>query len=260
MNEKLEQYIHEITSTLTCSPQEKQEIADEMRDHLYTSYEGLLANGHEEKSATNKAIQTFGQTNVLKLSFQQVVDPLYGWLHKFALIGFILYSFALSWILLIKRLITRIIDYQSFDFLFNSYVKTQGTLATEKAFFDFSIWEHNVNFIPFKTIVLYLKAEHMNTSIAVNNLVGNFSLLLPLGLLLPFLFKRCKRFTSVVAIAFITSFCIEIIQFALQVGMADIDDVILNILGAMFGFTIYKLIMWFLSLRIQFKHKKYSTS
>lgn len=259
MNEKLEQYIVEITSTLTCSPQEKQEIADEIRDHLYTSYEVLLSNGYEEKSATNKAILTFGQTNDLKLRFQQVVDPLYGWLHKFALIGFVLYSIVLSWILLIKRLITRILEYQS-DFPFNSYVKTQDLSASDKAFFDFSFWEQNVNFIPFKTIVLYLKAEHMNTSIAVNNLVGNFIILLPLGLFLPFLFKRCKKLTSVVTIVFITSFCIELIQFSLQIGMADIDDVIINTIGAMFGFAIYKLIMWLLSLRIQFKHKKYSTS
>lgn len=122
--------------------------------------------------------------------------------------------------------------------------------------FDFSVWYLNVNFIPFKTIVFYLKGDYVNLSIAVNNLVGNLILLLPLGLLLPFMFKRCQKLSSVVAIAFITSLIIEVIQFVLQIGMADIDDVILNSLGAILGYIFYKFIMWVLTLRIKLKNAK----
>lgn len=257
MNNKLEEYIKNIVSSLTCSPNEKQEIANELRDHLYTAYESYLDNGCSHEEAVEKALNSFGQSNHLSIEFQQAVNPLYGWLRKLAWIGFILYSFAVVWKLLIFRMINRIREYYLFDDFFSiSYVNTQSWLWTEKHFFDFSVWYLNVNFIPFKTIVFYLNGDRVNLDVSVNNLVGNLILLLPLGLLLPFMFKRCQKLSSVVAIAFITSLLIEVIQFVLQIGMADIDDVILNSLGAILGYIFYKFIMWSLTLRIKLKNAK----
>lgn len=253
----IEQYIRDIISSLTCSTQEKQEIADEMRDHLYTSYEMLLADGYGEQEAAQLALRTFGESQKLKAGFQQVVDPLYGGLRKLAWIGFVLYSFVVVWKLLIQRMINRILSYMN-GFGQSQYVYSNNWMNDQISFFDFSAWESNVNFIPFKTTIFYLKAEHVNTDIAVNNLMGNLILLLPLGLLLPLLFKRCQKLTSIVAISFVTSTSIEVIQFILQIGMADIDDIILNTLGAIMGFYSYKMIIWLLSLRTQNKNKAYS--
>lgn len=257
MSNPIEQYIRDIITSLTCSPTEKQEIADEMRDHLYTSYEMLLAEGYKEKEAAQMAIRTFGGSQELKTGFQQVVNPLYGWLRKLAWVGFILYSLVVVWKLLIQRMINRILSYMN-GFYGSSYVNTQSWLPEHQGFFDFSVWEMNVNFIPFKTIIFYAKAEHVNTDIAINNLMGNFVLLLPLGLLLPFLFKRCQTLTSIAAVAFGVSALIEVIQFILQIGMADVDDILLNTIGAIVGFYGYKVIMWLLSLRTQYKHRKFS--
>lgn len=253
----IEQYIRDIISSLTCSTQEKQEIADEMRDHLYTSYEMLLTEGCEEQEAAQLAIRTFGESQELKAGFQQVVDPLYGWLRKLAWIGFVLYGFVVVWKLLIQRMINRILSYMN-GFGQSQYVFSNNWMNDQISFFDFSAWQMNINIMPLKTIIFYAKAEHVNTDIAINNLMGNLILLLPLGLLLPFLFKRCQKLTSIVAISFVTSISIEVIQFILQIGMADIDDIILNTFGAIIGFYGYKLMIWLLSLRTQNKNRKYS--
>ncbi len=253
---KIEDYIKSIVSSLTCSPNEKQEIANEIRDHLYTSYEALLNSGHSPEDAMENAIKSFGQTHQMSIEFQQAVTPLFGWVRKLALVGFVLYSFVITCKLLLFRLIDRVHSYFFESYYSLGYVNAQTWLWTEKQFFDFSLWQSNVNFVPFKTIVFYIKAEHVNLDIAVNNLLGNFLLLLPLAMLLPFMFKRCQKLSSVAAIAFIVSFIIEALQFALQIGMADIDDVILNSIGAIVGYGFYKLIMWLLTLRIKFKNTR----
>lgn len=153
MNNQLEQYIKEIVSSLTCSPTEKQDIINELRDHLYTAYENHLHNGRSNKEATEKTIASFGQSDHLSIHFQQAVNPLYGWLRKLAWVGIILYGFAVMWKLLIFRMINRIHNFSTSNtILHNNYVLTQWD-ATEKQFFDFSRWHHNVNFVPFKMIV-----------------------------------------------------------------------------------------------------------
>ena len=110
--------------------------------------------------------------------------------------------------------------------------------------------------MPFQNIIQYIsESDHYNPMIIVHNLLGNAVLLLPLGLLLPFLSKRFKNFTNLVTLAFVASLSVEIVQFVLQIGMADIDDVILNTFGAMIGYSIYLLIRRLLSIR--FKASKY---
>lgn len=257
MTNPIEQYIRDIISSLTCSPMEKQEIADEMRDHLYTSYEMLLADGYKEQEAAQIAIRSFGESKHMKAGFQQVVDPLYGWLRKLAWIGFWLYSFVVVWKLLIERMINRVLHY-THGLGNRPYIFTKYGFNEYNGFFDFSAWEMNVNFIPLKTIVFYTSAQHVNTDIAINNLMGNFILLLPLGLLLPFLYKRFQKLTNITTVAFAASTIIEVVQFMLQIGMADIDDILLNTVGAVIGFYSYKMIIWMLSLHTSSKDRKYS--
>ena len=73
------------------------------------------------------------------------------------------------------------------------------------------------------------------------NAFGNIALFLPLGILLP-LATKFRSLKQVMLVALLLSFSIEAIQFALRfIGNAravDIDDVILNTLGALLGFVI----------------------
>ena len=101
----------------------------------------------------------------------------------------------------------------------------------------------NSNFIPFKTITTYVKALFDGSmNIPIKNLVGNFILFLPMGIYLPFFLKKINRgylfFISMVFLLFI----VEVIQLVTRRGSFDIDDFILNMLGALIGFGVWKTV------------------
>ncbi|MGD6842588.1 VanZ family protein [Bacillus infantis] len=99
------------------------------------------------------------------------------------------------------------------------------------------------NFIPFKTIGMYLQAlsdGRMNMDIPVKNLLGNFVLFMPMGVYLPFFIRKKNSiilFTASMTAMLIT---IEIIQVITRRGSFDIDDYILNMLGALIGYGIWR--------------------
>lgn len=97
-----------------------------------------------------------------------------------------------------------------------------------------------INFIPFKTIVPYLKGEP-SVRIAAENLLGNIFAFSPLGFLLPLLFKRYERLKNVFWISFFISLLIELLQLICYLGSCDIDDIILNVLGSIMGLGVYLL-------------------
>lgn len=80
----------------------------------------------------------------------------------------------------------------------------------------------------------------------LTNLLGNIILLSPLAVLVPILSKKFRSLKSVVILCFCTSCFIEFLQYvSLFVGNSrsvDIDDVILNTLGAFIGFGIFKIL------------------
>ena len=98
------------------------------------------------------------------------------------------------------------------------------------------------NFIPFKTIVEYIQRyQNGFRNISILNLLGNFVLFLPMGVLLPCLFKKLDRFWKASACVLCTVILVEITQGLLRVGSIDIDDVIFNVSGAMIGYGIIKI-------------------
>lgn len=102
---------------------------------------------------------------------------------------------------------------------------------------DRSLWEsiEAINFVPFKTIIPYLKGEP-TIRIAAENILGNIFAFSPLGFLLPLLFKKFYRLKSIFLTSFAISLFIEIIQLVFYLGSTDIDDLILNTLGSLLGF------------------------
>lgn len=103
----------------------------------------------------------------------------------------------------------------------------------------------HVNFIAFKTIDIYNTFD--------KQVIGNFMMLFPLGLYLPLLHRKLRKlsgFFGVLLLSFLVSLGIEVLQLATSYRSTDIDDVILNTMGACFGFVIYQL------LKIIFLEKK----
>ena len=94
-----------------------------------------------------------------------------------------------------------------------------------------------VNLEPFKTIDIYQTWG--------KQILGNFMMLLPLGIYLPLLYKRLRKaynFFVVLLTCFLISAGIELLQLATSYRSADIDDVILNTLGGGAGFLMYQVI------------------
>lgn len=70
--------------------------------------------------------------------------------------------------------------------------------------------------------------------------LGNIGWFVPLGFLLPmFLNKKSIARIAMCGLGF--SFVIEVLQFIFRKGVTEIDDLILNTLGATIGYLIYKI-------------------
>lgn len=96
------------------------------------------------------------------------------------------------------------------------------------------------NFLPFKTILSYLLSEKGLIIVGIN-LVGNIVLLVPFGFLVPFVYRNMTWKKSLV-LALAVPFVIEGLQVILHLGIFDIDDVILNGLGVMIGYWMYRIL------------------
>ncbi|MGL4451346.1 MAG: VanZ family protein [Sarcina sp.] len=81
-----------------------------------------------------------------------------------------------------------------------------------------------------------------NLRVVLHQLVGNFIMLVPLGMFLGALYKKCDKPLKIAGIAFICSLMIEANQYY-NGRFADIDDIILNTSGAVVGYLIYKLLI-----------------
>ncbi|ONI45539.1 hypothetical protein AN641_03845 [Candidatus Epulonipiscioides gigas] len=96
---------------------------------------------------------------------------------------------------------------------------------------------NQINLIPFKTIGMYL--TNIETDIiALYNILGNTILFSPFGAFLPMLWKKFDSLKRELLIAFLITSLIECMQIFLN-RTVDIDDIILNIVGIIFGYAIF---------------------
>ena len=70
----------------------------------------------------------------------------------------------------------------------------------------------------------------------IYHVVGNLIWFVPLGALL----RKRSAFTALLTGVGI-SFCIELMQYLLMTGVTDVDDVLLNALGALLGWALARL-------------------
>ena len=99
------------------------------------------------------------------------------------------------------------------------------------------------NLYPFKTIMEFLlNANKYNFQVIFINLIANIITFIPLGFFISLLFRRYLKLINTVLSCVFIIICIEIGQFVLNVGVLDVDDVILNTVGCVLGFMIYKAV------------------
>jgi glycopeptide antibiotics resistance protein len=124
-----------------------------------------------------------------------------------------------------------------YDLLTTIYVLLlyQMLLSTENA-------SSGINIIPFREITRY----EIGSTLFFYNVIGNIALFIPFGYFMSDKLKA-KKTTHIIIISTIISLTAELIQY--KIGRAfDIDDVLLNVTGAIIGYFGYTIIQ-------QIKHK-----
>jgi glycopeptide antibiotics resistance protein len=107
------------------------------------------------------------------------------------------------------------------------------------ALFRFPADRPTVNLVPFRSVV---HDWHHGGWLFVINFVGNIVAFVPMGLLPPFLFKRPVKLWHVLVFSFSVSLLIEGGQLFSERRVADVDDLILNVLGGFFGYLLSRRI------------------
>ncbi|KRL91398.1 VanZ family protein [Lactobacillus kalixensis] len=74
----------------------------------------------------------------------------------------------------------------------------------------------------------------------IYNCFGNILCFLPIGFLLPLVFSKKQTFLRVVGVGMLFSVIIETLQFFLETGVSDIDDVFFNTCGVTAGYLLFK--------------------
>ncbi|WP_151706150.1 VanZ family protein [Weizmannia acidilactici] len=121
------------------------------------------------------------------------------------------------------------------------FVGVRGHIWTDLSLIEYI--RTSSNFVPFKTISTYIMAMFdgsLNLGIPIKNLIGNLIMFLPMGIYLPYYIKKINKVGRFTFSMIILLFVIEVTQLVTRRGSFDIDDFILNMVGALIGFGIWK--------------------
>ena len=102
-----------------------------------------------------------------------------------------------------------------------------------------------------KMLVRFSRRDHVNLELfkifriyklSHTQILGNFIMLMPLGIYFPLLYRRISHFLVLLVAAFLVSFTIELLQLVTSYRSADVDDILLNTAGACFGYILFQLV------------------
>ena len=102
-------------------------------------------------------------------------------------------------------------------------------------FQDDTYWASN-NFIPFQEILRYNITSHLFWK----NVIGNMLMFLPFGFFVSYYINVDKVHLPFMLVL-VTSLAIEIVQMMIGI-VFDVDDIILNLIGGILGYLIYKIL------------------
>lgn len=95
--------------------------------------------------------------------------------------------------------------------------------------------------INWKPLAETLRTFGISPRLGLYHVFGNILMFLPFGIFVPMLSRRWRDFGPAVSMAFRVSIAIEFIQYLIGGHVSDVDDVILNTLGAAIGWSLYYL-------------------
>lgn len=98
----------------------------------------------------------------------------------------------------------------------------------------------NLNLQPLSS---YKEAWYTFSFYAWRNLILNILLFLPMGILLPLLLEKCRKFWVTYLAGFGVSVMIELVQYMAHRGIVEFDDVLNNTVGTMIGYGLAAVIL-----------------
>ena len=114
--------------------------------------------------------------------------------------------------------------------------------------------DYAYNILPFHEIARYFRYYHiLGFWPFMINIVGNVVAFMPCGFFLPVVSRRSRRRYNAVCLSFLFSASLETLQLIFKVGSFDVDDMILNTLGAGLGYFCYKKVQ---RIRVRYRKRK----
>lgn len=101
---------------------------------------------------------------------------------------------------------------------------------------------YRYNLVPFTEIKrFWTYRERVGFLAFFSNIFGNIIGFIPFGFILPMISNKTRSGVFIVAAGFVLSLGVETIQLITRVGCFDVDDLILNTLGALIGYLLLEL-------------------
>ncbi len=85
-------------------------------------------------------------------------------------------------------------------------------------------------------------SDILGTRAVVLNIFGNIAAFMPFGILLPMIWKKLDKWYTVLVLSLALSLTVEVVQLVTKVGSFDVDDLLLNTVGGILGFLVYRII------------------
>ena len=101
---------------------------------------------------------------------------------------------------------------------------------------------YSYNLVLFKEIRRFIVyREILGYHAVMLNIVGNVAAFMPFGFILPEVWDQLNRWYTIMFLGFLFSLCIEFAQLIGHVGSFDVDDLLLNTIGALLGYFAFVL-------------------
>ena len=94
-----------------------------------------------------------------------------------------------------------------------------------------------INLVPFMNLFDYESRRE-----AMLNFIGNITMFIPIGIIFPLVLHKLDTPVKVISVGAGLSLSIEILQLPFFDRVTDVDDLILNSMGYILGYSIYLLV------------------
>ncbi len=121
-------------------------------------------------------------------------------------------------------------------FTFCPFGKVDGRIQP-LVFYKDNWFPFRINLVPIVHLFDYPKMSE-----ALLNFIGNTTMFIPIGIVWSSVFKKLDKHAKVIAAGVGFSLCIEILQLPFYDRVSDVDDLILNSLGFLIGYGIYRMV------------------